>query len=66
VTRCPACKRKFPSHVVTKAFVDGQYKLMCPLCYAEKIRQMTGADWKPKGEIASDMLEEAKELYPGG
>jgi hypothetical protein len=36
------------------------------LCYAEKIRQMTGADWKPKGEIASDMLEEDKELYPGG
>lgn len=70
--RCPICKRTFPDccesichlDLVVDAFVDGLYIRMCPLCYADEHKRIHGFEWKPQGELASQMYEEAKLLYP--
>lgn len=67
--QCPQCKRRYKPvpgliSIVTKAFICGEYIVLCPLCYDEKIVNMTGQSWEPAGTIASEMLEEAKKQYP--
>lgn len=69
---CPICKREFPDcsesecHLdfVVQAFIDGKYITICPLCYADDFKKIHGCDWQPKGELASQIYEEAKKLYP--
>lgn len=69
---CPICKRKFPDcteskcclDLVVNAFIDGEYVKMCPLCYADNHKRISGVEWHPTGELASQMFEEAKNLYP--
>ena len=70
--RCPICKREFPDctesechlDLVVKAFIDGEYVKMCPLCYAVEHKRIHGLEWHPKGKLACQMFEETKKLYP--
>lgn len=68
---CPICKREFPDctesecylDLVINAFVDGEYVMMCPLCYADNHKRIHGVEWNPVGELARQMYEEARKLY---
>jgi len=66
--KCPQCKRKFKRigdmSLITEANINGVYAKICPLCYAEEVKQIHGIDWNPTGEFASSMFDYAKEQYP--
>ena len=62
--KCPICKRKFPAGLIADAFVGGKSVTMCPLCYGDDHLRRHKVEWNPVGEIASEMFEEAKQLYP--
>jgi hypothetical protein len=50
--------------LITEANINGVYAKICPLCYAEEVKQIHGIDWNPTGEFASSMFDYAKEQYP--
>jgi len=70
---CPKCKRVFEYPVedvpmvgtlTPTAFINGHPESMCPLCYAEAVRRIHGIEWEPQGEMAQEVFEMAKKMFP--
>ena len=70
--KCSQCQRVFPQRLVALmvAAHDGvrHDEYLCPLCALKKRNAMHGLpEGTPfQGEIAQEMWEEAKQMYPEG
>lgn len=62
--QCPRCERKMSEYLIHAAYVNGHYETLCPLCYAERHKEIHGMKWNPVGAMASSYFEEAKNLFP--